>query len=73
MAPTTEVHIPTHGGIKSSRFGDVGARDAAGNLIEVHQVGRQTMSGIPVARERYAFEDMQAARPDLDYYWYPYN
>ncbi len=73
-----EVRFETPGGIKNSRYADVGAYDAEGNLAEVHQVGRQTMGGLPVARERGALVDIMnnVIRTDqtgVGVYFHPYN
>jgi hypothetical protein len=47
-------------------------KDAKGNVVEMHQVGRQTGAGNPVAREGRALDDIQGAtksRPEF----HPYN
>jgi len=56
-----EHHISTPGGAKGSRFVDVAGLDAAGNVAELHQVGRQTKGGAPVSREVKAMDDIQKA------------
>ena len=56
-----EYRVPTPGGAKGTRFVDVVGRDAQGNVVEMHQIGRQTKAGNPVAREVRALDDIQGA------------
>ena len=56
-----EYKIKTSGGEKSSRYVDVVGKDAEGNVVEMHQVGRQTQAGNPVARETRALNDIENA------------
>ena len=68
----TEQKVETPGGPKGSRYVDVVGRDADGNVVEMHQIGRQTKGGAPVSRERKALDDIQRAtgtRPKF----HPYN
>jgi hypothetical protein len=51
---------------------DVVGEDANGNVVEMHQVGKQTKKGEPVSREKQAMDDIEDAtgmRPKFD----PYN
>jgi RHS repeat-associated protein len=64
-----EYKVETPGGEKSSRFVDVVGKDAEGNVVEMHQAGKQTQAGNPVARETRALNDIQNAtgqRPQFD-------
>jgi len=57
-----EQMVATPEGSKSKRFVDVAGVDpATGEVKEMHQVGRQTKGGQPVAREREALDDIQKA------------
>lgn len=72
MEASTEHRVPTPGGCKSCRFVDVVGKNAEGEVVEMHQVGRRTKSGNPVAREVRALDDIQDAartRPEF----HPYN
>ncbi len=63
-----EYKIDTPEGEKSSRYVDVVGKDAEGNVVEMHQVGKQTQSGNPVARETRALNDIEKAtgnRPEF--------
>jgi len=67
-----EHKVSTPGGTKGTRYVDVVGKDADGNVVEMHQVGRQTKGGLPVSRERKALDDIQGAsgtRPN----YHPYN
>ncbi|MGE0046706.1 MAG: RHS repeat-associated core domain-containing protein [Hyphomonadaceae bacterium] len=68
-----EHRVPTPGGERGSRYVDVAGRDpATGDIVETHQVGRQTQGGDPVARERRAMDDIEnetGRRPEF----HPYN
>lgn len=63
LTPEAEHMVRTPGGSKSKRYVDVVARDGNGNIVEMHQVGKQTKKGLPVARERRAMKDI-ALSPD---------
>jgi RHS repeat-associated protein len=73
LEAVTEYRIVTPGGERGSRYVDVAGRDPnTGQVVETHQVGRQTVAGAPVARERRAMDDIQKAgkkRPRF----HPYN
>ncbi len=56
-----EHKVETPGGAKGSRFVDVVGRDAQGNIVEMHQIGRQTKGGAPVTREVRALNDIERA------------
>ncbi len=67
-----EHYIKTPGGAKPVRYVDVVGRDANDNIVEMHQIGRQTKAGQPVAREIEALDDIERAtgiRP----IFHPYN
>jgi hypothetical protein len=68
-----EHRVLTPGGERGSRYVDVAGRDpATGEIVEMHQVGRQTAGGQPVAREVRAMDDIECAtgcRPEF----HPYN
>jgi RHS repeat-associated protein len=69
LATQREFKVETPGGEKSSRFVDVVGKDAEGNVVEMHQAGKQTQAGNPVARETRALNDVQNAtgkRPQFD-------
>ena len=53
-----EIYVDTTGGYKSSRYIDVGLLDDEENVIIGYQVGVGTKSGLPVAREVRALEDI---------------
>lgn len=64
--------VETPNGEKGKRFVDVVGKNEKGEVVEMHQVGRQTKGGEPVARERRALDDIEEAkkkRPDF----HPYN
>ena len=72
LEPVLEHRVSTPGGCKSYRCVDVVGKDAKGNVVESHQIGRQTGAGNPVAREIRALDDIQKAtgtRPKF----HPYN
>jgi len=67
-----EHKVSTPGGRKGTRFVDVVGKDAQRNIVEMHQVGKQTKGGNPVSREVKALEDIHGAtgtRPE----YHPYN
>ena len=68
-----ELKIDTPAGAKSARYVDVAAEDASGNVVEMHQVGRATGAGQPVARERQALDDIQKASSGQKPEFHPYN
>jgi hypothetical protein len=65
LVPKSEVEVLTPKGSKLRRYADVAAFDPADrdftNPLEIHQVGIQTTGGLPVARERRAFDDMMTS------------
>jgi len=67
-----EKKIETPGGNKDTRYADVVAKDSKGNVVEVHQVGRQTQEGLPVSRERKAIQDIGNATGQTPQF-HPYN
>jgi hypothetical protein len=73
LQPKIEHMVETPEGSKSKRFVDVvGIDKKTAEVKEMHQVGRQTKKGQPVAREREAMDDIQKAegkRPEF----HPYN
>lgn len=56
----TEVKVTGTKG-KSHRYADKAAVDQSGQVIEYHQVGKQTKKGLPVKREMEAAADISAA------------
>jgi hypothetical protein len=71
LRPNFEHKVDTPGGDKGSRFVDVVGRDAEGNVVEMHQIGRATKGGLPVSREGKALDDIQKAtgmRPEFHPY-----
>lgn len=65
LVPKREHMVQTPQGAKSKRFVDVaGVEPSTGTVEEMHQVGRQTKDGQPVARERKALDDIQEATGD---------
>jgi hypothetical protein len=72
LTPQAEHMVETPGGAKEKRFVDVVGKDAEGNVVEMHQVGKQTKGGTPVSREVKALDDIERAagtRPKF----HPYN
>lgn len=72
LEASTEHRVATPDGCKSCRYVDVVGKDSSGKVVEMHQVGRQTGAGAPVAREVRAMDDIQKAtgnRPEF----HPYN
>jgi RHS repeat-associated protein len=70
----TEVRVPTPGGEKENRYLDVAAVDKeTGRVVEGVQVGRETQSGNPVAREQRALNDIRGALPGVNVEFRPYN
>ena len=70
----TEVYFDTPGGFKQYRFADVVAYDADGNMISIHQIGKQTAGGIPVMRETKAMSDIWSVVVDgVTINFHPYN
>ena len=70
--PAYGLRTPNGTNGKKSRDVDVVSRDANGNIVEYHQVGRQTAGGKAVSRERKAMDDIEGAtktRPEF----HPYN
>jgi len=69
----TELKIETPNGEKKSRFVDVAGRNPeTGSVDEMHQIGKRTKGGVPIARERRALDDIECAtgcRPEF----VPYN
>ena len=66
-----EHKVSTPGGNKETRFIDVVGKDSHGNVVEMHQVGRQTKGERPVSRERKALDDIERAtktRPNFHAY-----
>jgi len=68
-----EYYVRTPEGRKRGRFIDVvGIDPNTGEPVEFHQVGRETTRGQPVARERYALDDIEQAtgnRPEFHPYY----
>jgi RHS repeat-associated protein len=70
LEPDTEYMVKTPNGSKSRRFVDVVGRDPnTGQVVEMHQVGRQTQAGNPVARETRALDDVQGATSTRPVFW----
>jgi hypothetical protein len=72
LVPIKELYIRTPGGKKRGRFADVAGLDPQKQIKELHQVGKQTKSGMPVSRERASMKDMEKAtgvKPEF----HPYN
>jgi len=68
-----EFRVETPKGAKKRRFVDVaGVNRMTGEVEELHQVGKQTKGGQPVARERQALEDIQEATGQNPEF-HPYN
>jgi RHS repeat-associated protein len=61
LEPVLEHRVKTPGGSKQTRYVDVVGKDAKGNVVEMHQVGKQTKGAQPVARERRALDDIDFA------------
>jgi RHS repeat-associated protein len=62
LLPVPELRVLTPAGEKGARFIDMAARDPETlQIVEMYQVGRQTKSGLPVARERAALDDIRGA------------
>lgn len=67
-----EHKVSTPDGHKQTRYVDVVGKDAQGNVVEMHQVGKQTAGGKPVSRERKAIEDIGGAT-GIQPKFHPYN
>jgi RHS repeat-associated protein len=72
LTAVREHKVDTPLGTKKTRFVDVVAKDAQGNVVEMHQVGRQTKRGNPVSREVKALNDIQGATGSKPTF-HPYN
>lgn len=69
----TEFHVNSPGGYKADRFADVAAVDPkTGEVLELHQVGKQNKNGSPVKREREAMADIESAT-GIKPKFHPYN
>jgi hypothetical protein len=70
-----ELKVPTPGGEKANRFVDVAGRNPkTGQIDEMHQVGKQTQAGNPVAREQRALNDIRCAVGNsCSVEFHPYN
>lgn len=51
---------------------DVAGVNSKGNIEEMHQIGRQTKAGSPIARERQAIKDVKEATGETPKF-HPYN
>ena len=60
MDPLKEFTIATPGGVKTYRRSDITMR-APDNSIYHENVGKSTISGAPISRERYALDDIEKA------------
>jgi RHS repeat-associated protein len=72
LEASTEHRVLTPDACKSCRYVDVVGKNAEGKVVEMHQVGRQTRAGNPVAREVRALDDIETVtktRPKF----HPYN
>jgi hypothetical protein len=68
-----ERQVMTPDGSKNSRYVDVvGVDPKSGAVVEMHQVGKQTMQGAPISRERRAMDDIQNAT-GMTPHFHPYN
>ncbi|MBJ6764572.1 VCBS repeat-containing protein [Myxococcaceae bacterium JPH2] len=68
-----ELRVEITDGLKSVRYADVAAVDpVTKTLVELHQVGRQTQSGLPVSRERKAIQDLET-QTGIRPFFHPYN
>ena len=69
-----EVKFDTPGGNKKTRYADA-VEISNGQISSIHQVGKASKNGLPVARESRAIEDIMSS-PDYNgapiYFW-PYN
>lgn len=64
----------TPNGDKAYRFIDVVGIDPKTRLpVEFYQVGKQTKSGLPIARETRAINDIKFADPTINPVFIPYN
>lgn len=75
LEPVRELKVPTPGGEKANRFVDVAGRNPkTGQIDEMHQVGKQTQAGNPVAREQRALNDIRCAVGNsCSVEFHPYN
>ena len=70
-----EAYVPKDPDIRStagSRYADIAELNASGEPTIYHQVGRTTQSGLPVARESRAIEDI-VTRTQLPVVFHSYN
>jgi hypothetical protein len=54
------------------RYIDVAGIDIDDNIVELHQVGKQTKKGLPVKRERVVIEEVRE-ETGIDIEFHPYN
>ncbi len=73
LRPAGEHGIETPGGHKPKRYVDVvGIDPQSKNVVEMHQIGRQTKGGQPVSREVRAMDDIEAVEGKRPIF-HPYN
>ncbi|HRG76252.1 MAG TPA: hypothetical protein PLX69_16955 [Leptospiraceae bacterium] len=56
----------------SRRFIDVAGLDDNRNIVELHQIGKQTKKGLPVKRERDVIEEV-SKETGIEVEFHPYN
>ncbi|MDI1451563.1 hypothetical protein [Polyangium sp. 6x1] len=61
LTPEQEYPVPTPGGEKKRRYMDVVGK-RGDEVVEMHQVGKQTRDGRPVARERKPLDEVERAK-----------
>ncbi|TKC98507.1 hypothetical protein [Polyangium fumosum] len=71
LEPAKEDRVKTPGGHKENRYVDVAGK-RGNEVVERHQVGKQTKDGQPVARERQALDDVERATGERPTF-HPYN
>lgn len=71
LTPKTEHHVRTPGGHKENRYVDVAGKRGK-DVVEMHQVGKETKGSQPVSRERKALDDIEGAKGQRPTF-HPYN
>ena len=70
LKPVKEHYLKNPSG--KSRFADIVGINSAGDIEEIHQVGKQNKNGTPVKRERDAMKDIEKIS-GIKVFFHPYN
>jgi len=72
LEPVREKYKQKSDKMEKARYIDIIAENKEGDLLEVHQIGKQNKNGTPVKRERKAMADIEKAT-GLKVIFHPYN